>query len=536
MASHGIIRAVTGPGEPMTTTVRPEYEVSIIGAGLGGIGVGIALLRAGRKDFVIFERAGDIGGTWRDNTYPGIAVDIPAQAYQFSFELNPDWSRVFAPGAEVKAYVDRCAARYEVMPHVQLDSEVTSRVWDESHHFWRLTVGEREITSRFVVSAIGAFVDPKPVDIEGIGDFGGKIIRSSSWDHEYDLAGKRVAIIGTGASAVQIVPEIAPLVAELEVFQRTPIWVAPKFDPPTPLVLRRFYRRWPRFQQLARRLYARSTELVLIDLVLNHQRMPFIAKGLAVLNRRVWYFRQVNDPVVRRQLTPDYGIGCKRPSVSSSYLSAFNQPQVHLRTEPIQRVTPSGVRTTDGVDHDVDALVLATGFRLASDPENFRRTPVRGRDGFDLATFYETERLSSYESVSLPKLPNHFMIFGPYGWTGGTWHELVETASTHIIRVIEEAERRGATAAEVRQEPTDRWTAQMRARLSTSLFNTNNCGTAHSYYFDHHGDTPFLRATSASAARWASHNFPLADYAFTSIDQPNERPVEAASKHLEEVS
>lgn len=478
-------------GRVSLATVLPDHHVAVIGAGLGGIGMGIALRRASIEDFVLFERAGDIGGTWRDNTYPGIAVDIPAQAYQFSYELNADWSRVFAPGREVKAYVDRCAERYDVLPHVRLNSEVTSRSWDDEQHLWRLMVGGQEVTARYVVSAIGAFVDPKPVDIDGIGDFGGKVIRSSAWDHEYDLSGKRVAIVGTGASAVQIIPEIAPKVAELTVFQRTPIWVGPKIDPRTPPMLHRLYRKVPAVQEVVRRVATRGSELVLIDLVLNHRRVPFIAKGMAALNRRVWYRQQVRDPEVRRQLTPSYGIGCKRPSVSSTYLKTFNSPHVHLVTDHIDRVTAGGVRTVDGTEHAVDALILATGFRLASDPENFRRTPVRGRDGFDLATYYATERLSSYEGVSIPKLPNHFMIFGPYGWTGGTWHELVETASAHIVRVVGEADRLGSTAVEVREDATSRWTAVMRARMATSLFNTNNCGAAHSYYFDHHGDTPF---------------------------------------------
>jgi cation diffusion facilitator CzcD-associated flavoprotein CzcO len=519
--------------EAVTDEVQLDHEVAIIGAGLGGIGVGIALRRAGLEDFVIFERASDIGGTWRDNTYPGIAVDIPAQAYQFSYELNPDWSRVFAPGAEVKAYVDRCAERYGVRPHVELNSEVTQRVWDDRLHLWRLTIGGREVTARYVVSAIGAFVDPKPVDIEGVGDFDGKVIHSAAWDHSYDLTHKRVGIIGTGASAVQIVPEIAPKAAELTVLQRTPIWVGPKLDPLTPAFLHRLFRRAPVLQELVRRVATRGTELVLIDLVLNHRRAPFIAKGMAVLNRRVWYRQQVHNPEIRRRLTPNYGIGCKRPSVSSSYLKTFNLPHVHLVTDPIDRVTSRGVRTVDGTEHELDALILATGFRLASDPENFRRTPVRGRDGFDLATFFANERLSSYEGVSIPKLPNHFMIFGPYGWTGGTWHELVESASAHIVRVIMEAKHRRATAVEVRQEPTDRWTQLMRSRMERSLFNTNNCSSAHSYYFDHHGDTPFLRATGAAAARKSSRTFPLDDYVFTTTSNSarlvQRRPLEEIS-------
>jgi cation diffusion facilitator CzcD-associated flavoprotein CzcO len=499
---------------------RPDHEVVIIGAGLSGIGMGIALSRAGLLDFVILERAGDIGGTWRDNTYPGIAVDVPAQAYQFSFELNPDWSRAFAEGAEVKAYLDRVADRYKVRDHIRCDHEVTERVWDDAAHRWRLTVngGEngRELTARFVVSAIGPFVDPKPVDIPGVGEFGGTLMYSSRWDHDVELAGARVAVIGTGASAVQIVPEIARRVARLDVYQRTPVWVGPKVDPSTPRALAWLFRRCPAVQRVVRAVTGRAIELMLIDLVVHHHRVPWLTRAAAAAMRSLWYRLQVPDAELRARLTPGYGLGCKRPTVSNSYLRTFTEPHVELVTDAIEAITPGGVRTVDGRHRDVDVLVLATGFRLASDPENFRRTPVRGRDGFDLATAYERQRLSSYEGISLPGLPNHFMMFGPYGWVGGAWHQLVESTSAHIVRVIGETRRRGATAVEARPEPTRRWTERMRARLAGSLFNTNSCATANSYYFDHHGDLPYLRPTSSAAAFRSARGFPLDDYRYTS--------------------
>lgn len=504
--------------------MQPDHHVAIIGAGLGGIGMGITLNRAGIDDYVICERAHDIGGTWRDNTYPGIAVDIPAQAYQFSYELNPDWSRAFAPGQEVKAYIDRIADRYDVRRHVRLGCEVTERVWDEHEQLWRLRTDGGEITARFVVSAIGAFVDPKPVDIAGVDDFGGEVIHSARWNHDIDLTGKRAAIVGTGASAVQIVPIVARQVHHLDVYQRTPIWVAPKFDPDTPRALRRLYRRFPAVQDVVRRVATRSIEMLLIDVVRYHRRVPFIAHGAARAMRRFWYRTQVRDPETRRKLTPNYGFGCKRPSVSNTYLATFNRPNVTLVTDTIERVTEAGVRTVDGEERPVDVLILATGFRMSSDPENYRRTPVRGRDGFDLASFYAENRLASYESISIPGLPNHFMIFGPYGWTGGTWHQLVEIASAHITRVIGEADRRGATAVEVTQEATDRWTEEMRKRMATSLFNTNHCGPAHSYYFDHHGDTPFLRPTSSADAWRSARHFPFDDYVFTAPNPTSPEP------------
>lgn len=510
------------PKQPVEReAVAPDHEVAVIGAGLGGIGMGIALRAAGIGDMVILERAADIGGTWRDNTYPGIAVDVPAQAYQFSFEPNPRWSRVFARGGEVKEYIDRVTDRYAIRPHVRLGCEVTERCWDEGQHLWRLRInGTEQLTARFVISAIGAFVEPKPVDLPGVGEFGGEVLHSARWDHSVELAGRRVGVVGTGASAVQIIPEIAPLVSQLDVYQRTPIWVGPKIDPTTPRWLSRCFDRFPGVQRQVYRVTVRGVEMGLVDAVLSHHRRPYLARGAAALLRNVWYRTQVRDPEIRAKLTPAYGLGCKRPAVSSAYLKTFNRPNVSLITDPIECVTPTGIHTADGTHRGLDVLVLATGFRMSSDPEVYRRSPVTGRDGFDLAHVYATERLRSYESVSMPKLPNHFMIFGPYGWTGGTWHQLVETASTHIVRVITEARRRGCTAVEVTEEATERWTAWARERLATSLFNTNNCASANSYYFDHHGDTPFLRPSSSAQARRAALTFPLDDYAFSRLRRP----------------
>jgi cation diffusion facilitator CzcD-associated flavoprotein CzcO len=492
----------------------PDHEVAIIGAGLSGLGMGAALRRAGIEDFVVLERADDVGGTWRDNTYPGVGVDIPTFAYQFSYDLKPDWSRVFAEGREVKAYIDAYTERHGLWPHVRLGSEVTARTWDAEQHLWRLEVGGEELTARYVVSAIGAFVDPKPATIPGLEDFAGKIIHSARWDHDHDLTGKRVAVVGTGASAVQIIPAIARDVARLDVYQRTPIWVAPKFDPRIPERVKRLFARVPLTQRLTHAVASAITEFLLVFMVVNYKRVPFATRWAEENNRR-FVASQVRDPELRRRLTPDYGLGCKRPSVSNTYLRTFNQENVELVTAPIERITRRGVRTADGTEREADVLVLATGFRLSSDPENYRRTPVRGRDGFDLAAHYAGHRLKAYESISMPGLPNHFMIFGPYGWTGGSWHVLVQTASRHIVRVIAEARRRGATAVEVTPEATDRYHRFVLRRLSHSLWFSNNCGTANSYYFDHHGDVPFLRPTSARQARRAAARFPLDDYRYS---------------------
>jgi cation diffusion facilitator CzcD-associated flavoprotein CzcO len=372
-------------------------------------------------------------------------------------------------------------------------------------------------------------VNPKPAEIPGVEDFRGPVLRSAAWDHSVPLEGKRAAIVGTGASAVQIIPEIARVVSRLDVYQRTPIWVGPKVDFPTSKVAKRLFRRFPRVQDAVRRTVTGGVEAGLVGLVVHHDELGWVTRAAGWLARNIWY-RQVRDPDVRRRLIPNYEVGCKRPSVSNSYLRTFNRPNVELVSDRIERVYERGIRTGDGREREIDVLVLATGFRLATDPENYRLNPVRGRDGFDLARFYTQNHARSYESVSLPGLPNHFMIFGPYGWTGGTWHTLVETASHHIVRVIGEASRRGASAVEVREEAADRWTKFAVERLGRSLWSVGSCATANSYYFDHHGDTPFLRPTSSRQAWHAARAFPLDDYEFRSLsDAAEDRPVRRAA-------
>ena len=255
--------------------IQPEHEVVVVGAGFGGIGAGIALKRAGIDDFVILERAGDIGGTWRDNTYPGVAVDIPSFSYQYSFEPNANWSRVFAKGAEVKAYADHCADKYGLRPHLRLNTEVTGRAWDEENDLWRISLGGgEEVTARWVITALGAFVDPKPPNIPGLEEFAGKVIQSMRWDHDHDLAGERVAVIGTGASAVQLVPPVAERASQLHVFQRRPIWVFAKADYRIPPWAQRMFERVPITQKVVRFITSIAVEAGLVAATLYGRKIP----------------------------------------------------------------------------------------------------------------------------------------------------------------------------------------------------------------------------------------------------------------------
>lgn len=504
---------------PRTDPRLPEHEIAIVGAGIAGLGMAVALLKAGISDFVIFERADDIGGVWRDNRYPGVAVDIPSHAYQFDYFPKPDWSRMYPRGDEVKRYLDDFAENFGLGDHLRFAHPVGAREWDEDAHVWRLEVAGRTVTARWLISAIGNFVLPRRPDIDGLAEYGGVILRPARWDHAHDLNGKRVAVIGTGASAVQIIPEIALTAAHVDVYQRTAIWVIPKLDPAIHPLVQRLFGRYPKVQTAVGNRLRAAMEWLLIGGVLKYQNPSTrrTVHALTWLLREVFYRRQVPDPLLRHRLIPRYGLGCKRPSLSSRYLRAFCLPQVDLVCEPIETVTATGIRTEDGIDRPVDAIVLATGYHMAYEPEVYRKEPVHGRAGLDLAECFATKRARSYEGVSIPSLPNYMFIYGPYGGTGGTYHDVVRVASMHIVRVISETRRRGATSAEIREEAADRWTADMRDRAARSLFSHNGCERANSYYFDRNGDNTFIRPTSSADAVVAQERFSLDDYTFSTV-------------------
>ena len=501
----------------------PDHEVVVIGAGPGGIGAGVRLKQAGIEDFAILERAGDIGGSWRDNTYPGIGVDIPSIAYQYAFARKADWSRVFASGAEVKAYHDEVAQRFGLLPHIRLNTEVVREEWDDAAHVWRLRTAQGDtISARFVINAVGAFLREKDdPGIDGVEDFAGQLQRPSRWDHDYDHRGKRVAIIGTGASSVQIVPAIAPEVERLYVHQRTPVWCLPKPDARIPPPMQSALA-IPGVAAALHGVVLAGAELVLRAAVDTPQAVAKPAMRLLDRAARAGYRNylrgQVKDPKTRAALTPDYGPLGKRPTLSNSFVQAFNRPNTKLVTEPIERVTSTGIRTADGVERDVDMIVLATGYHLFSDPESYPPGTVVGRDGFDLGEFFARERLQAYESVSLPGLPNRWMVVGPYSWTGTGWHALVDISLAHAVRAITHGRRSGATAIEVRREAHERYHAevQRRGRNIAFYFGELNAGLR-TYYVNSQGDMPYIRPSSVLQARRASTHFPLSDYRFSTL-------------------
>ena len=488
-----------------------DHEVVIVGAGFSGIGVGISLRKAGIEDFLIVESGERFGGTWQWNTYPGVAVDIPSFSYQFSFEKRGDWSRVYAPGEELRAYAEHCAGKYGLRPKARFDTRIDAAAFDEREHVWRLrTGGGEQIVARHVVDATGVLTHPKFPDIEGVRDFAGTTMHTARWDHAQDLRGRRAAIIGTGASAVQVIPAIAGEVEHLTVFQRTPIWCLPKLDAPIPGRVRWALARIPGSAALARAVSQTLVELTFPLAAHYHRRFPLV--GLFERQARAYIEHEVEDPEVRDKLTPRYPLGCKRPSFHNEYLRTFNRDDVLLETAPIERIEPDAVITAGGGRHEIDVLILATGFKVF-DPGNMPAYPVTGAGGADLESFWRENRFQAYEGVTVPGFPNYFTMFGPYGYNGSSYFNLVETQARHITRCLRRAREEGATRVEVTREANDRYFAEMLRRRSHQVFWQPGCQLANSYYFDDHGDVP-LRPVPTLETVWRSRRFPLADYSF----------------------
>lgn len=498
--------------------MEPQFNVAIIGAGPGGIAAGVRLKQAGVEDFVILERASEPGGSWRDNEYPGIGVDVPCFTYQYSFAKNPSWTRVFPKGQEVKEYHVRVARDHGLLPHMRFGVEVVREVWDSTAQLWRLhTAAGDVITARFVISAIGAFINPKTdPGIPGLDSFRGKVMRPTAWDHSYDLTGKRVGVVGTGASSVQITPAIAPHVGSLTVFQRTPVWCLPKPDFKIEGLTGRVLN--SRAAQTA--LHAAALGLVEALTRLLVYTPPWLAdKAMVVMDGgartlyRAYLRAVVRDPDIRRALMPDYGVLGKRPTLSNTFLQAFNRDNVKLVDTAVTEITPDGVRTADDRTEKLDVLVLAVGYELFSDPETYRRGTVMGTDGFDLAEFYAEHRLQAYESVAVHGLPNRWTLVGPYSWTGTGWHFMVEASAQHAVRAISEANRRGAGVVEVSERAQREYHSKIRrqGRNIQHYFSVRNRGLR-TYYVNSQGDMPYIRPTTAIQSRRAAASYPFDDY------------------------
>ena len=488
-----------------------DHEVTIVGAGFGGMGAAITLKSQGYDDVLILEREDDLGGTWHVNHYPGLAVDIASVTYSYSFEPNPYWQHWFARGAELKKYAEHVADTYDLRRHMRFGVSVEGARWDEDEAHWVVSTTSGTHTTRFLMTATGFLSQPRLPDIEGVHDFAGEVIHTAKWDDSASLEGKRVAVIGTGATAVQLIPEIAKVASELTVFQRTPIWVTPKTDFRIPKVLQRLFAVQPWTQRVARRANSAWLEGMMVTAVLHYRQARFFNQAAAAISKRHLH-KQVADPELRRKLTPDYSFGCKRPTFSNDYFPTFTRDHVSLETTPISRITATGIETSDGRFSPVDTLVLATGFNLWD--VNFPAIEVIGREGRNLGKWWREQGYQAYEGVSVPQFPNFITLNSPYSYSGLSYFMTIEVQMRHLERLFGSLRSSGASTFEISQRANDEFRDRMLARMDDTVFNLGSCATSRSYYYTNEGDAVILRPTSSRSARRAVESFPMGDYEF----------------------
>ena len=446
----------------------PRRHVIIVGTGFGGLGMAIKLRERGFDSFTVLERASDVGGTWRDNTYPGAACDIPSHLYSFSFEPNPRWSRMFGLQAEILDYLRHCADKYGVRAHVRFGTEVASATWHDDRALWEVHTSKGEsLWARAIVSATGGLSRPSYPDIPGLETFGGKAFHSAAWDHGYDLTDKRVAVLGTGASAIQIVPEVAKIAKTLTVLQRTPPWIMPKADRAFEAAERKLYARFPRLQDAYRKMIFATLDLRGVGFVLN-KKVLTVGERLA----RRHLQRQVPDPVLREKLTPTYRMGCKRILLSNDYYPALMRPNVSVETAAIAGVSTRGVVLADGRTIDLDAIVLSTGFQAADAAAPFA---VRGRDGQLLDDAWK-DGAEAYLGTTVAGFPNMFLIVGPNTGLGhNSMVHIIESQIAYIAKALDTMFAKNLSRLEVLPERQKAYNNEIHPRLERAVWGSGGC-------------------------------------------------------------
>lgn len=497
------------------TTTQQRPSILIVGAGFSGLGVAIRLRQAGIDDFVIIEKAGDVGGTWRDNTYPGCACDVQSHLYSFSFEQNPEWSRMFAQQPEIWDYLRHCVDKYDLRRHIRFRAELTNARFDESSGRWHVRLADgAELTAQALVMATGALSVPAYPRLPGLDAFAGKQFHSQHWDHDYDLTGKRVAVIGTGASAIQFVPQIAGKVARLDLYQRTPPWILSKPDRPMTAKERSLFRRKPSMQRLLRAAIFWYLEARVLGFV----RSTWVLRAVELAAKR-HLAAQVPDPELRRRLTPDYRLGCKRVLMADDYYPALMRPNVELITDAIREVQADGVVTADGCKRQVDAIILGTGFRAT---EPVARGVVQGRHGQDLWEAWSSGP-EAYLGTSVAGFPNLFMMLGPNTGLGHSSMVLmIESQARYLTDALRCMRRHKLKFVDVLPKVQAGYNRRLQERLKRTVWVAGGC---RSWYLDQHGKNVTLWPGSILSFRRRTARFDPSRYEC----QPEQAAPEAAA-------
>jgi len=454
----------------------PHSRIAIVGTGFSGLGMAIRLKQEGIEDFVVLERASDVGGTWRDNTYPGCACDVPSHLYSFSFEPNPEWSSTFSPQAEIWDYLRHCADKYGVRPYIRFDSEVLDARWENDEQRWRIDTATGPLTADVLIAGMGGLSEPSIPEVPGLDRFKGAMFHSARWDHQHELDGERVAVIGTGASAIQFVPQIQPKVGALHLFQRTPPWIMPRRDRPLTRFERVLYRRLP-IAQLAMRagVYWARESFVLQFM---HPRFGGLPARIAKAHLR----KQVSDPALRRKLLPRYGFGCKRVLISNDYFPALTKPNVEVVTDGIREVRGRSIVTADGTVREIDTIIFGTGFNIADMGAAQR---VRGRDGVLMADAWEQTSPKAHLGTTVTGFPNLFLLVGP---NTGLGHNsivfMIESQFNLVLDALRHMERHGVAEIEPRPEAQAAFNRELADRLEGTVWNDGGCA---SWYLDANG-------------------------------------------------
>lgn len=476
----------------------------IIGAGFGGIGMAIAFKKAGLEDFLILEKSHDVGGVWRDNSYPGAACDVPSHLYSFSFEPNPAWTRVFATQPEIHEYLRHCARKYDVRRHIRFGAEVEQAAFDEEYSLWRITLTDgSKLSSRLLISATGQLSRPSLPRLEGMDSFKGRAFHSAHWDHDYSLAGKRVAVIGTGASAIQFVPAIATEASQVLVFQRSPAYILPRVDRSYTQREKAMFRHLP----WTMRAYRAGIYLQYESRALAFTRYRGLMKFAAGRPFQRLLSRQVPDPALRNKLIPDYPIGCKRILLSSDYLATMSKPSVSLITSGISRITPDGIETADGKHHAADVIVYGTGFAATEFLSPMR---IVGRSGIDLNIAWK-RGAQAYLGITVPGFPNFFMLYGPNTNLGhNSIVYMLESQIAHVIRCYKAMREVRASHIEVDAARHNVFNARVQQRLARTVWN--GCK---SWYVDESGHNSTNWPGFTLSYRWLTRFSSLHAYRFT---------------------